>query len=176
MNREQSSLLLDSYLNKEFGVDASDAEEAARKEEVLQVLEENKDAFSEEEYAGIKEQIELGEITDIADFIKLGLGNQTPTMDSDSTESEITVPSGNPDDEVGPSEFVDILVGDAESIMQAENLTPEDYITSVESQLRERYPELSDEEIGTLMDDFREKADLSAPETEEEEETEPEDV
>lgn len=176
MNREQSSLLLDSYLNKEFGVDASGAEEAARKEEVLQILEENKDAFSEEEYAGIKEQIELGEITDIADFIKLGLGNQTPTMDSDSTESEITVPSGNPDDEVGPSEFVDILVGDAESIMQAENLTPEDYITSVESQLRERYPELSDEEIGTLMDEFHEKADLSAPETEEEEETEPEDV
>ena len=45
MNREQSSLLLDSYLNKAFGVDASGAEEAASKEEVLQVLEENKDAF-----------------------------------------------------------------------------------------------------------------------------------
>ena len=86
-------------------------------------------------------------------------------MGSDSTET---------DDVVGPSEFVDILVGDAESIMQAENLTPEDYVTSVESQLRERYPELSDEEIGSLMDEFREKADLLAPETEEEENTESE--
>ncbi|MDE0323134.1 MAG: hypothetical protein OXN27_04370 [Candidatus Poribacteria bacterium] len=181
MNREQSSLLLDSYLNEVLGVEASGAEAAARKEEVLQILEKNKDAFSEAEYASIKEQIELGDFfinhgTDSADFIKSELGNPTRTMDSDSTESEITVPSGNPDDEVGPSEFVDILVGDAESIMQAENLTPEDYITSVESQLRERYPELSDEEIGTLMDEFHEKADLSAPETEEEEETEPEDV
>ena len=168
MNREQSSLLLDSYLNKEFGVDASgSAEVAASKEEVLQILEKNKDAFSEAEYASIKEQIELGDFfinhgADIKDFIKL-----LAKMGSGSTET---------DDAVGPSEFVDILVGDAESIMQAENLTPEDYITSVESQLRERYPELSDEEIGTLMDEFHEKADLSAPETEEEEETEPEDV
>ena len=64
------------------------------------------------------------------------------------------------DDAVGASEFVDILVGDAESMMQAKNLTPEDYVMSVESQLRERYPELSDEEIGSLMAEFREKADF----------------
>lgn len=169
MNREQNSLLQDSYLNEVLGVDASGAEEAARKEEVLQVLEENKDAFSEAEYARIKEQIELGDFfindgADIKDFIKL-----LAKMGSGSTET---------DDAIGPSEFVDILVGDAESIMQAENLTPEDYVTSVESQLRKRYPELSDEEIGSLMDEFHEKADLSAPETEEEEEEEiePEDV
>ena len=167
---EQKQKLKDSYLNKEFGVAASVAEAAARKEETLQVLEENKEAFSEQEYASIKAQIELGEITDIKDFIKL-----LAKMDSDSTESEIIVPGGT-DNAVGASEFVDILVGDAESIMQAKNLTPEDYVKSVESQLRERYPELSDEKIGSLMDEFREKADLSAPETEEEEETESEDA
>ena len=162
-NREQNSLLQNREQNsllQNLGGDVSGAEAAAGKEEVLQVLEENKDAFSEEEYAGIKEQIELGEIIDIKDFIK-----SFAEMGSDSTET---------DDAVGPSEFVDILVGDAETIMQAENLTPEDYITSVESQLRERYPELSDEEIGSLLDEFREKADLSAPETEEEEDTESE--
>ena len=160
---EQKQELKDSYLNKVFGVAASVAEAAARKEEALRVLEENKEAFSEQEYADIKEQIELGKIADIVDFIKLlaemdssstesGLGNPTPT-------SEIIVPSGT-DDAVGAAEFVDILVGDAESIMQAKNLTPEDYAKSVESQLRERYPELSDEEIGSLMDEFREKADF----------------
>ena len=141
---------------EEKGGDVSDAEAAARKEEVLQVLEENKDAFSEEEYADIKARIELGDFfrnygVDIGDLIKSGLGNLTPTMDSGSTES---------DDAVVPSEFVDILVGDAESMMQAKNLTPEDYVMSVESQLRERYPELSDEEIGSLMAEFREKADF----------------
>ena len=169
---EQKQELKDSYLNKEFGVAASVAESAARKEEALQVLEENKDAFSEQEYAGIKEQIELGEIVDIKDFIKL-----LAKMDSDSTESEIIVPDGT-DNAIGASEFVDILVGDAESIMQAENLTPEDYIKSIESQLRERYPELSDEEIGSLMDEFREKADLLGlgNPTSTEEETESEDA
>lgn len=157
---EHKQELKDSYLNEEFGVDVSGAETAAEKEGVLQVLEENKDAFSEAEYAGIKEQIELGVFSindgaDIEDFIKL-----LAKMGSGSTET---------DDAVGPSEFVDILVGDAESIMQAENLTPEDYVTSVESRLRKRYPELSDEEIGSLLDEFREKADLLAPEIEEEE-------
>lgn len=75
-------------------------------------------------------------------------------------ESEIIVPSGA-DSAIGPSEIVDVLAGDAESIMQAKNLTPEGYVTSVEAQLRKRYPKLSDEEIGSLMDEFREKADLS---------------
>lgn len=403
MNREQSSLLLDSYLNKAFGVEASGAEEAARKEEALQVLEENKDAFSEQEYAGIKKQIELGENADIGDFIKSraetdltsteeiidiykdipnrtvlnSIGNHAITskdeaqwflrsvhrwldgrpfeevdetskkrvarlfinevmenvagggivkghlraykilqnrlpallMDAerlaangksvgrltqveagrwrwaeDSSDSEVTalrtkltdvlngymalrkeavssqqsakrgtkhpsltfslpiadsrlltailvdigsgyeankaaieglathvladlsviykgvmgpewgeyaatvdfqqdtvppevwvsevlkdygltgeseviVPDGT-DNAIGPSELVDILVEDAASIMQAKNLTPEGYVTSVESQLRKRYPGLSDEEIGSLMDEFREKADL----------------
>ena len=153
---EHKQELKDSYLNEEFGVDASAAEEAASKEEVLQVLEENKDAFSEAEYAGIKEQIELGVFSindgaDIEDFIKL-----LAKMGSGSTET---------DDAVGPSEFVDILVEGWEtqplrSMMQAEDLTPEDYVTSVESRLRKRYPELSDEEVGSLMDEFREKADL----------------
>lgn len=162
---EHKQELKDSYLNEEFGVDASAAEETVSKEEVLQVLEENKDAFSEAEYAGIKEQIELGVFSindeaDIEDFIKL-----LAKMGSGSTET---------DDAVEPSEFVDILVGSWEtqplrSMMQAENLTLEDYVTSVESQLRKRYPELSDEEIGSLMDEFREKADLLAPEIEEEE-------
>ncbi len=74
-------------------------------------------------------------------------------------ESEVIVPDGT-DNAIGPSELVDILVGDAASIMQAKNLTPEGYVTSVEAQLRKRYPGLSDEEIGSLMDEFREKADL----------------
>ena len=386
---EHKQELKDSYLNKEFGVDASGAEAAARKEEILQVLEENKDAFSEEEYAGIKEQIELGEIVDIGDFIKSGLGNPTSTTDFAATEeivdiyrdipnrtvldfigsaitskgeserflrsvhrwldgrsfeevdetskervarlfinevmenvdggdivkghlraykilqnqlpallmdaerlaangksvgrlteveagrwrwaedssdpevtalrtkltdvlngymalrseapireaeralhasmfadigsdyeenkatieglmthvlgdlsaiykgvmgpewgeyaatvdfqqdiappevwvsevlkdyeltgeSEIVVPNGA-DNTIEPSEIVDILAGDAESIMQAKNLTPEGYVKSVESELRKRYLKLSDEEIGSLMDEFREKADL----------------
>ena len=75
-------------------------------------------------------------------------------------ESEIIVPSGT-DSAIEPSEIVDVLAGDAESIMQAKNLTPEGYVKSVESQLRKRYPGLSDEEIGSLMDEFREKSDLS---------------
>lgn len=166
---EHKQELKDSYLNEEFGVDVSGAEAAAGKEEVLQVLEENKDAFSAEEYARIKGQIELGDFSinsgaDIKDFIKSGLGNPTPTMDSDSTESAIIVPNGNPDNAVGPSEFVDILVEgwgtQPLSIMQAKDLTPEDYVKSIESQLRKRYPELSDEEIGSFMDEFREKSDL----------------
>ncbi|MDE0467083.1 MAG: hypothetical protein OYL97_08495 [Candidatus Poribacteria bacterium] len=88
---EHKQGLKDSYLNEEFGVDASGAEAAAGKEEVLQVLEKNKDAFSEEEYASIKEQIELGEITDSGDFIKSGLDNPTPTMDFGSAEEIVDI-------------------------------------------------------------------------------------
>lgn len=88
-----------------------------------------------------------------------------------TSESEIIVPSGA-ESAIGPSEIIDVLAGDAESIMQAKNLTPEGYVTSVEAQLRKRYLKLSDEEIGSLMDEFREKADLSAVEAEEGSESE----
>ena len=80
-------------------------------------------------------------------------------------ESEVIVPNGA-DSAIEPSEIVDVLAGRGWgtqallSIMRAKNLTREGYVASVEAQLRKRYPELSDEEIGSLMDEFREKADL----------------
>lgn len=149
--REHKQVLKDSYLNKVFGVDVSGAEEAARKEEFLQVLEENKDAFSEEAYAGIKGQIELGEIIDIGDFIKLALGNPTPT------EEEIESEDGAFDR--APKE-TDFKHRDAEGVEH--NLHAEvAYMIAIDgwsrekikAQLQKDYRELSDEQIETILND-----------------------
>lgn len=151
---EHKQELKDSYLNKEFGVAASVAEAAARKEEALQVLEKNKDAFSEQEYAGIKEQIELGKIADIGDFIKL-----LAEMDSVETEEEEETESEDAALDRPPKE-TDFKYTDADGAEY--NLHAEvAYMIDIDgwsrekikAQLQKDYPELSDEQIETVLND-----------------------
>lgn len=152
---EHKQELKDSYLNKEFGVAASVAEAAARKEEALRVLEENKEAFSEQEYAGIKEQIELGKIANIGDFIKLlaEMDSGLETEEEEETESEDAALDRVPKE----TDFKYTDADGAEYNLHAEVAYMIDIDgwsrEKIKAQLQKDYPELSDEQIETVLND-----------------------
>lgn len=151
---EQKQELKDSYLNKVFGVAASVAEAAARKEEALRVLEENKEAFSEQEYADIKEQIELGKIADIVDFIKLlaemDSGLETEEEGAESEDAELDRAPKETDFKWTDADGAEYnLHAEVAYMIDIDGWSRE----KIKAQLQKDYPELSDEQIETVLND-----------------------